>query len=61
MRLVVSPIAHRVSGLSLFLDERLQRFDTVYAAGGAANAIFPISLSALLAVTDGSFADVVRS
>ncbi len=57
----VPPIAHRVSGMSLYLDDKLKRFDTLYAAGGAANAVFPIGLSTLLAVTDGSFADVVRS
>ena len=57
----VPPIAHRSSGIAVYLDETLARFKTVYAAGGAANAIFPIQLSVLQEVTRGSFADVVRS
>ena len=57
----VPPIAHRSGGLAVYLDETLKRFDTVYAAGGAANAIFPMRLSQLQEVTRGTFADLVRS
>ncbi len=57
----VPPIGHRSSGIDLYLDETLKRFETVYAAGGGASAIFPISLDLLREVTGATFADVVRS
>ena len=57
----VPPIAHRSSGISIYLDESLKRYETVYAAGGAANAIFPVPLSVLQEVTRGTFADLVRA
>ncbi len=57
----VPPIAHRSSGFAVYLDETLKRFDTVYAAGGAANAIFPVKLSLLRDLTRGIFADLVRA
>ena len=56
----VPPIAHRCDGFAVYLDCSLQRFETVYAAGGAANAIFPIRLQTLQAVTGGAFADLVK-
>lgn len=56
----VPPIAHRGESLAVYLDESLRRFDIVYAAGGAANAIFPIGLDTLQQATGGAFADVVR-
>ncbi len=56
----VPPIAHRGEGLAVYLDESLRRFDIVYAAGGAANAIFPIRLDTLQQVTGGAFADLVK-
>ena len=57
----VPPIAHRSSDIAVVLDETLKRYETVYAAGGAANAIFPLRLSLLQEVTRGAFADVVRA
>ena len=57
----VPPVAHRSNGIAVYLDETLRRFETVYAAGGAANAIFPVGLDLLHEVTRGSFADVVRA
>ncbi len=56
----IPPIAHRSAGITIYLDESLRRFHTVYAAGGASNAIFPIELAALRSVTGGSFADLAR-
>ena len=56
----VPPIGHRTGGFVVYLDQSLQRFETVYAAGGAANAIFPIDLTTLQRVTDGVFADLVK-
>ena len=57
----VPPIAHRSSGVDIYLDDTLKRFVTVFAAGGAANAIFPIELTMLQAVTGGSYVDVTRA
>ncbi len=56
----VPPIGHQSGGFLIYLDQSLQRFDTVYAAGGAANAIFPIGLKTLQQVTGGTFADLVK-
>ena len=56
----VPPIGHRSGGIAIYIDQSLQRFEQVYAAGGAANAIFPISLNTLQRVTGGVFADLVK-
>ena len=55
------PLAHRTSDLDIYVDESLQRFDLLYAAGGAHNAIFPITVEQLVRVSGGKLADVVRS
>ncbi len=57
----VPPIGHRSSGFPVYLDDTLSRFETVYAAGGAANPIIPINLSTLQQITGGTFTDVVRA
>jgi prolyl-tRNA editing enzyme YbaK/EbsC (Cys-tRNA(Pro) deacylase) len=56
----VPPLAHRTPDLPMYLDDSLQRFDQLYAAGGAHNAIFPITLQQLQTVTNAAFADVKR-
>ncbi len=56
----VPPLGHRTPGLPTYIDDSLQRFDQLYAAGGASNAIFPITLAELLAVSSGRIVDVVR-
>lgn len=56
----VPPIGHRTAGLPVFIDSSLLRFDQLYAAGGAHNAIFPITPTELERATNGEFADVVR-
>jgi prolyl-tRNA editing enzyme YbaK/EbsC (Cys-tRNA(Pro) deacylase) len=56
----VPPFGHRTGGFPIFIDDSLQRFDQLYAAGGAHNAIFPITLAQLQAATGGTLADVVR-
>ena len=56
----VPPIGHRQAELPVYLDETLKRYETVYAAGGTAQTIFPIALTALQQVTGATFADVVR-
>lgn len=57
----VPPIAHRTEGFAIFLDTTLRRYERVYAAGGAPNAIFPIKLSTLHKVTGATYGDVVKS
>jgi prolyl-tRNA editing enzyme YbaK/EbsC (Cys-tRNA(Pro) deacylase) len=56
----VPPFGHRATGFPIHVDESLQRFDMLYAAGGAHNAIFPITLDQLLTVSGGKLTDVVK-
>lgn len=56
----VPPVGHRTPGLPIYIDDSLQRYEMLYAAGGAHNAIFPITLAQLTAATDGTIADVKR-
>ncbi len=56
----VPPLAHRTPELPTYIDDSLKRFDQLYAAGGAHNAIFPISLTQLLEIAGGTFADVKK-
>lgn len=56
----VPPIGHRTSGFPVYLDECLKRYETVYAAGGSAQTIFPIKLDVLQKITGATFADVVN-
>ena len=57
----VPPVAHRTPNLPIYIDESFKRYETVYAAGGAHNAIFPIQLSQLVVITNGQFADVYKA
>lgn len=56
----VPPLAHRTRDLPTYIDASLRRYGQLYAAGGAHNAIFPITLEKLIQVTGGSLTDVVR-
>ena len=56
----VPPIGHRRPGLLILLDETLKRYEVVYAAGGTAQTLFPIALTALQQITQADFADLVR-
>ncbi len=55
----VPPFAHR-QRVPTYIDSTLRRFDQLYAAGGAHNAIFPITLDQLVAATGGTIAFVVK-
>ncbi len=57
----VPPFGHRTTGFSVLIDESLGRYTTVYAAGGAHNAIFPISFDELVQHSGGTIADVRRA
>ena len=54
----VPPLAHRMTGLPMYLDDSLKRYKQLYAAGGAHNAIFPITLTQLVEITGAAFAEV---
>lgn len=56
----VPPVGHRTEGIKILLDESFQRYEQLYAAGGAHNAIFPVRLDQIEALTGGTFADVKR-
>ena len=56
----VPPFGHRQSGLTIYIDSSLQRFDELFAAGGAHNAIFPIQLETLMTLSGGAVADIVQ-
>ena len=55
----VPPFGHR-SRIPTYIDSTLRRFDQLYAAGGAHNAIFPITLDQLIAATGGELRFVVK-
>lgn len=57
----VPPLGHRSRNIRVFLDDSFKRYDTLYAAGGTANAIFPVKLEQLPLITKGEFADIVRA
>lgn len=56
----VPPVGHRTPGIDLYIEDSLARFDTLFAAGGASNAIFPISYEELRAVTGATVMDLKR-
>jgi Cys-tRNA(Pro) deacylase len=55
----VPPVGHHTS-LPTIIDRSLSRFETVYAAAGAPNAVFPIAYDVLLQITAGQVADVTE-
>ena len=55
----VPPIGHR-DRLPIYVDDTLARFDIVYAAGGAPDAIFRIPYPDLLRMTAGEVVDIAR-
>jgi len=57
----VPPFGHRTNSFPVYGDTALQRFEVVYAAGGAHNAILEIPLAKLVAVTGATFADVRKA
>ncbi len=56
----VPPFGYRTPDVRAFIDETLQQFDVIYAAGGAHNAIFPITLAQVMAITGAALADVKK-
>lgn len=56
----VPPLAHRTTPRAVYLDDSLKRYQQVYPAGGASNAIFGVTLDQLATITGGTFADIRR-
>lgn len=56
----VPPLAHRTRGMPVYVDESLKRYEQIYAAGGAHNAIFPLTPAQLIEISGGRYADVVK-
>jgi prolyl-tRNA editing enzyme YbaK/EbsC (Cys-tRNA(Pro) deacylase) len=56
----VPPLAHR-EPLPILIDGSLDRFETVYAAAGSADSIFPILYRTLVEVTRGEVHDLTRA
>lgn len=51
----VPPVGHARS-LPVLIDDSLGRFETVWAAAGAPNAVFPIAYTELIKITSGRVA-----
>jgi prolyl-tRNA editing enzyme YbaK/EbsC (Cys-tRNA(Pro) deacylase) len=51
----VPPVGHRVS-LRTLIDDSLARFENVWAAAGAQNAVFPVPFPLLVRITAGEVA-----
>jgi prolyl-tRNA editing enzyme YbaK/EbsC (Cys-tRNA(Pro) deacylase) len=56
----VPPLGHH-KPLRTLIDRTLGRFDTVWAAAGSANAVFPIAYEQLVAITGGEIVDLVET
>ena len=54
----VPPVGLRTPDIPVLIDDSLGRYEQIYAAAGAHNAIFPILFSQLVEITGGSVADV---
>jgi prolyl-tRNA editing enzyme YbaK/EbsC (Cys-tRNA(Pro) deacylase) len=56
----VPPVAH-TQPLETLIDRTLLRFDTVWAAAGAPNAVFEIEMKKLIELTQGRIEDIVTA
>lgn len=55
----VAPVGHLTKPIVL-IDQDLQQFDAIWAAGGAGNAVFKLTWDDLLRLTGGRPADVAK-
>ncbi|HLX23122.1 MAG TPA: YbaK/EbsC family protein [Usitatibacter sp.] len=53
----VAPVGH-TKPVKMLLDEDLQRFESIWAAGGTPFAVFPLTPSQLSSLTQAGWADV---
>lgn len=56
----VPPLAHRTKPRAIYLDDSLKRYQQIYPAGGASNAIFGVTLDQLVTINGGTFEDIKR-
>ncbi len=56
----VSPVAHTHSPSRIFIDEKLNRFDIVYAAAGHPYVVFGITFENLHTITKGEINSIVE-
>ena len=56
----VSPVAHTHSPSRIFIDEKLNRFDMVYAAAGHPYVVFGITFDNLHTITKGEINSIVE-
>ena len=56
----VSPVAHIRSPSRIFIDEKLNRFDMVYAAAGHPYVVFGITFDNLHTITKGEINSIVE-
>lgn len=56
----VPPLGHRTPPRAVYLDDSLKRYQQIYPAGGASNAIFGVTLDQLVIITGGTFVDIRR-
>ena len=55
----VSPIGH-VKKIDIFIDNSLERFNSLYAAAGHPNCVFKINFKDLQKITNGSILDLIE-
>ncbi|MBC8449253.1 MAG: YbaK/EbsC family protein [Chloroflexi bacterium] len=55
----VPPVGH-LRPLRTLIDRTLSRFETVWAAAGAPNAVFPIAYTQLLTLTGGEVVEITQ-
>ena len=56
----VSPVG-QLKPSDIVVDDSLRRFENVWAAAGAGNAVFPVSIESLVAAVHGQWATVTRA
>jgi len=54
----VSPVAHTNNVTKIFIDENLNRYETVYAAAGHPYVVFEISFIKLCEITNGQITNI---
>ena len=55
----VSPIGH-LSKIDIFIDNSLERFNSLFAAAGHPNCVFKINFKDLQKITNGSILDLIE-
>jgi prolyl-tRNA editing enzyme YbaK/EbsC (Cys-tRNA(Pro) deacylase) len=55
----VPPFGH-ISAPLAFLDRDLERYETIWAAGGSPNAVFALTPADLVRLTGAAFADIAK-